>query len=679
MTEDQSLPLKVAHDVFSPPSLSPSVNELSAPPYGNSATKLLESQSKPSVFKNNGHQGFNRPTISTYRHASSNAAQPVSPFSQLPTSPPYTAGHHGSSLTRSLPPNSLLVDTVDHQSCADDGDSSDENESTRKQTSVIRKYRENEEHCQVFAKTSFDPFSADGYRTLSTSSELSVKLPKVTSQGEQHDASLASPEEMDDSARRGIGGVDDALGSGKGEMQIGGLDPETDESKLREGVTEHADIYAMVGKYLNPHGIAIVIFYDHRAAGLIYQAIQCHALQLPEESDRIYVKFLQVQEIQKVLGEAIRPCLNNNEAKVCITFDSSTELIFPPIEQLKLNHPDHSLSNVIDVVHKAFLAVFCDSRIGPVAISRLNQKFIGNAQLHLTLTDFHSESGFEAETSPVDQAVIDSSILTKHLATVTATSGFEPDVFKTQTWICATSSHADPFSTASKLDSHRAPFTIPTDERAFRQISDSSSLLDSPEWNRTTVFGTPFTTPSKTRLPSSTERLAGSSENCPFTAAVPQSDLNMTSDLRTTSMTLIEQLNEKFSRLHNIEEDATLQGEPKWVHNEVTPFGPPPTSHSLFETSSLPITPRKSNPAEPSSPRPFTLSSLESSPVRQATRQSYSLETTPKYVAQLAQKARQIEIMKNVPREMMINIQALKTGQSLFCYLTLRLWLNVVR
>jgi hypothetical protein len=39
------------------------------------------------------------------------------------------------------------------------------------------------------------------------------------------------------------------------------------------------------------------------------------------------------------------------------------------------------------------------------------------------------------------------------------------------------------------------------------------------------------------------------------------------------------------------------------------------------------------------------------------------LNTTPKYVALLGQQARQIEIMKNVPREMMINMQELRTGQ----------------
>lgn len=44
---------------------------------------------------------------------------------------------------------------------------------------------------------------------------------------------------------------------------------------------------------------AVVVFYDHRGAGLIYQAIQCGALELSKEADRIYVKFLQAQECQK--------------------------------------------------------------------------------------------------------------------------------------------------------------------------------------------------------------------------------------------------------------------------------------------------------------------------------------------------------------------------------------------
>lgn len=45
---------------------------------------------------------------------------------------------------------------------------------------------------------------------------------------------------------------------------------------------------------------AIVIFHDHRAAGLIYQAIQCDALELSKEANRVYVKFLQAQECHKV-------------------------------------------------------------------------------------------------------------------------------------------------------------------------------------------------------------------------------------------------------------------------------------------------------------------------------------------------------------------------------------------
>jgi len=130
-------------------------------------------------------------------------------------------------------------------------------------------------------------------------------------------------------------------------------------------------------------------------------------------------------------------------------------------------------------------------------------------------------------------------------------------------------------------------------------------------------------------------------------------------------MTLIEQLNEKFSRLHGLDEGTTLQDDLKWVAEEtVKPFGPPlPSQSLLFESTSLPVTPRKSLSKEISSQQPFAMSSLGSSPLRQSTRQDYSLNTTPKYVALLGQQARQIEIMKNVPREMMINMQELRTGQ----------------
>lgn len=39
----------------------------------------------------------------------------------------------------------------------------------------------------------------------------------------------------------------------------------------------------------------------------------------------------------QVAGKSIRQRLNGCEARVCITFESSSSLIFPPVEQLKVN------------------------------------------------------------------------------------------------------------------------------------------------------------------------------------------------------------------------------------------------------------------------------------------------------------------------------------------------------
>jgi hypothetical protein len=51
----------------------------------------------------------------------------------------------------------------------------------------------------------------------------------------------------------------------------------------------------------------------------------------------------------QVVGNAIRPRLNECEARVCITFESSSSLIFPPIEQLKVSVFGASLGMGADV------------------------------------------------------------------------------------------------------------------------------------------------------------------------------------------------------------------------------------------------------------------------------------------------------------------------------------------
>jgi hypothetical protein len=91
----QTLNLHHSKDFPSSPGLQHHFSHLSSPSYGNSAAKLLESQTKSSISSNNGRQGTARPTISTYRLSSNNIAQPTHIISPLPTSPPYTAGHSG--------------------------------------------------------------------------------------------------------------------------------------------------------------------------------------------------------------------------------------------------------------------------------------------------------------------------------------------------------------------------------------------------------------------------------------------------------------------------------------------------------------------------------------------------------------------------------------------------------
>ncbi|KAJ9098275.1 hypothetical protein QFC21_004604 [Naganishia friedmannii] len=786
-TDDQGSPRKASKGFPSSPGLQNHFAQLSSPSYGNSAAKLLESQSKSTETTNTGRQSTIRPTISTYRLSSNNVAQPSSILSPMPTSPPYTAGHSGaqfyspsihqhrqlepvtpksdsdsssdvfnpysfnighssqafqsqdsqndtaaqnrldpdlysypssyehtlipsglrlaspfgspasSPTTRSFLPTSLLDESndivvrglqisdtarrVETENYADDEDSSDENYSTRQAYITPRKDRENEGHCQAFAKTSpFDPFVADGYDKRTLSAGLSIDLPKASGYV-QEGVQQIDAEVMDDSARRCSGAFD---GASEGEesrttatesekqlfcgssryLLIGGLGPEIGEDELADAITKKADIYTLVGKHLPAHGIAIVIFHDHRAAGLIYQAIQCGALELSKEADRVYVKFLQAQECHKILGEAIRPCLFNNEAKVCITLTSAANLIFPPVEPLKRTLStlgDLQEFRAISSSENAFLATFCDSRIGPVAVERLHKKFIGNAQLRLTLTDFVTESNPGTETAPLAQTDIDCRHLAKHFATVNPTSSFEPDVFKTQTWIGLSSTESP--SKSAGLSPLRVPFAISSDDRPFRQVS-TSSLLDFPnKWNETTVFDSTFDTPTKTMASRSAGRHDDISGLSSFTTS-PGEKLSSSSDMRPTNLTLIEQLNAKFARLHSIEEDTTLQHDLKWVdEGNVKPFGPALPSHRLLlESTSLPVTPRKSLPKELNSPQPFALSPLGSSPLCQPTRQSYSLNTTPKYVAHLGQQARQIEIMKNVPREMMINLHELRTG-----------------
>ncbi|KAJ9117572.1 hypothetical protein QFC22_004422 [Naganishia vaughanmartiniae] len=743
ITDDQGSPRKATKTFSSSPALQHHFAQASPPSYGNSAAKLLDSQSKSSLSTSNCRQATSRPTISTYRLPSHNVAQPTSIISPMPTSPPYTAGHSGgqfyspsrhqphqfnpttpdsdsdsssdvlnpysfnigyssqtfqsqnsqqhqaatqtsldaelynypssyehtllpsglalaspfdspvpSTITRSFLPTKLLDESgdmivrglqmkdttrIEDQSYAEDEDSSDENYSTRKSFITPRKGRENESFCQVFAKTSpFDPFVVDGYAKHMPNSELSIKLPKVSGYV-QEGAQQMDAEAMDDSARRCSAGVDGAsgeegsatagpeaekqvFGGSSRYLLIGGLDPEIDEKKLTDAITKKAEIYTLIGKHLHPHGI--------------------------------------------VLGEAIRPYLINNEAKVCITLTSGTSLVFPPIEQLKQTlstFGDLQEFRAVSSSENAFLAVFCDSRIGPIAVKRLNKKFIGNAQLQLTLTDFTTESRSATEIPPLNQNGIDYQHLAKHFATVNPTSSFEPDVFKTQSWIGLSSSHADSSPKCSGLSPLRAPFTTTPDDRPFRQVA-ASSLLDTPtKWNETTVLDSPFDTPTKARLPKSAGRLYDISSLSPF-ATSPSKDLSTSSELRSTSMTLIEQLNAKFAKLHSFEVDRTLQDSPKWVDEEhVKPFGPAlPSQRLLFECASLPVTPRKSFPKQSSTPQAFA-----PSPRGQQSKQSYSLNTTPKYVAQLGQQARQIEIMKNVPREMMINMQELRTGQYL--------------
>jgi hypothetical protein len=102
---------------------------------------------------------------------------------------------------------------------------------------------------------------------------------------------------------------------------------------------------------------------------------------------------------------------------------------------------------------------------------------------------------------------------------------------------------------------------------------------------------------------------------------------------------------------------AALEDDDGFISDEnVVPFRDIPPSHTLT-TKSLPVTPTKSlldrdayANSSPFSTSPFV-------------RGYNSLHTTPQHVARLGQKARQIDIMKNVPREMLINMEALRTGK----------------
>ncbi|GHJ85010.1 hypothetical protein NliqN6_1412 [Naganishia liquefaciens] len=724
--------------------LTPSRQQPTTPPtpspYGNSATRLLETRSMgPSSSIRS------RPTISTYRGSGTDPTSPDTAASyDVPTSPPYTAAlkrqqppfqwpavfstladynppptpetdtdsdsdvfnpfskpaihlttsvsqaiHHAShpssppilpprdasplyaypaSYEHTLLPSGLcLTSPLGSPRTLERGEEADDEESEQAETPSRRAFGSgpdgtDQDHCRVFAKTTtttttttaaFDPFAADDYVPhFDGSAAVSQKGVRESGETNAH--------VVGDSARRIVGeevseerAADEPLkgkffcGSSR-YLLIGGLGADCDMNALKKCIEVKVEVADVIGQFLDPHGLAILVFHDHRAAGFIHQAIQCRVLRLSELQDQVYVRFLHAEEVHRVVGNSIRQRLNQCEARVCITFESSSSLIFPPVEQLK-----RTLSTFGDLQEfrsigdsdNSFIAVFCDVRIAPLAVHGLDKKFIGNAQLRLSLTCPlpDEESTLPSFTDLKDertQGIIDARDLTRHLVQIRASTGFEANVFKTQSWIGV------PFPEVDLVDgrphSLRAPY---------------HSMLQTQEWDKTTLQGSPLETPTKSKRSNLSTRRVEDLFGNPVTPESKKKVKSVAFDLAPEPKTLIEQLNIKFSNLKGPSEADVVNVKEAWVEDEeAVPFRDIPPRQT-FTTKSLPVTPTKSLLDREAQPdvAPFSVSHLN--------RGFDSLHTTPEHVARLGQRARQIEIMKNVPRAMLIDMEALRTGR----------------
>lgn len=237
------------------------------------------------------------------------------------------------------------------------------------------------------------------------------------------------------------------------------------------------------------------------------------------------------------------------------------------------------------------------------------------------------------------QGIIDARDLTRHLVHIRKSRGFEADVFKTQSWIGIPFRDVD--LVGGNPTSLRAPY---------------HSTFDTQEWDKEMLQGSPLATPTKSKRSNLSSRRFKDLFGNPVTPESKKKVKSVAFDLAPEPRTLIEQLNAKFSNLQSPSEARPAKVEGGWTEDEdAVPFRNIPPNHK-YTTKSLPVTPTRSFLEREARARSTPFSA---SPSGQG---SSSLHTTPEHVARLGQRARQIEIMKNVPREMLIDMDALRTG-----------------
>lgn len=307
-----------------------------------------------------------------------------------------------------------------------------------------------------------------------------------------------------------------------------------------------------------------------------------------------------------------------------------------------------------------------------MAVNSLNKKFIGNAHLRLSLTcplpdeDSTLPTPIE-QNDPYGQEVLDARDLARHLARVNASSGFVADVFQTQTWIGIPRSHVNEYG--EYLTRFRAPYYTPTKVRPSNLPTRSSPTLEPLEWGKATKFDSPLETPTKNKS-SNTSRRLDDLFGVPITPESKRKTKTVEFDLRPKPSTLIEQLNAKFANLHSTFAEPAydyVEGDYSDEEEEVKPFRDESSSPYNMKISSLPATPAKtlSTYSYSSLPRDGAIASRSTSsfPTPSPIRGLQSLHTTPQHVARIGRQARQVEIMKNVPKDMMLDMEALRTGE----------------
>lgn len=294
---------------------------------------------------------------------------------------------------------------------------------------------------------------------------------------------------------------------------------------------------------------------------------------------------------------------------------------------------------------QSFIAVFCDARIAPLAVNGLDKKFIGNTQIRLSVTCplLDEESTLPSSVERKDertQGIRDARDLTRHLVHIRGSTGFEANVFNTQSWIGIPFPDVDLVGGSST--SLRAPY---------------HSTFDTQEWDKTTLHGSPLETPSKSKRSNLSSRQFEDLFGNPVTPESKKKVKSVAFDLAPEPRTLIDQLNAKFSNLQSPSKASTAKVEEGCTEDDdAVPFRNIPPDHKST-TKSLPVTPTRSLLEREARGR---IAPFSASPIG---RGFSSLHTTPEHVARHGQRARQIEIMKNVPREMLIDMDALKTGE----------------